>query len=510
MLVSKQGLAVAVCALTVAHPALADITPDEVWQDLEAYFQGFGYDVRATQSRANGALRLSDVALFMALPEGEGEMRAQIGEMLLSPDDGAVTISLPSRFPVVLNLTPTDQEGIETVEMTYEVALGDPQMTVSGAPDDTTWDYSFATMGVALSELIVDGDPAGTDAARLAVNAGPVEGSSRMELADGMRHVSQTVGFGDVTFDLSGLDPEAGTGATLAGALTGLTARNRATLPQQAASDDMSTLLAAGADVAGTLSWVTGQTAFTLSEPRGDTTGSTASGAGSVDFAVAPGGMNYDMDVAALEIEMTPPGWAFPLAAGMDRLALQLGAPVSASPEPQDIALGLTLGNLSLSEPVWAMIDPQAVLPRDPATVALDLTGKVTPYKNLFDPGALARLESGDVRPGEINALALNKLTAEAAGARLTGEGALTFDNSGLEDSDAMPAPEGTVDLQLVGANALIDKLMALGAVDQTQAMGARMMLGMFAVPGDTEDSLTSTIELKANGQILANGQRIK
>ena len=58
---------------------------------------------------------------------------------------------------------------------------------------------------------------------------------------------------------------------------------------------------------------------------------------------------------------------------------------------------------------------------------------------------------------------------------------------------------------------ALIGQIERLEAsVPEEQAAGARMMMGLFAVPGDGEDTLTSTIEVKGDGQILANGQRIK
>jgi hypothetical protein len=40
--------------------------------------------------------------------------------------------------------------------------------------------------------------------------------------------------------------------------------------------------------------------------------------------------------------------------------------------------------------------------------------------------------------------------------------------------------------------------------------MGARMMMGLFAQPGEGEDTLISTIEMKEDGSVLANGQRIK
>ncbi|WP_405117314.1 hypothetical protein [Phaeobacter sp. BS23] len=49
-----------------------------------------------------------------------------------------------------------------------------------------------------------------------------------------------------------------------------------------------------------------------------------------------------------------------------------------------------------------------------------------------------------------------------------------------------------------------------MGLVSDSDAMGARMMMGMLAVPGDGEDTLTSKIEVTEDGQIKANGQRIK
>ena len=56
----------------------------------------------------------------------------------------------------------------------------------------------------------------------------------------------------------------------------------------------------------------------------------------------------------------------------------------------------------------------------------------------------------------------------------------------------------------------LVAMASSVPVAPEEQAAGARMMMGLFAVPGDGEDTLTSTIEVKGDGQILANGQRIK
>lgn len=92
----------------------------------------------------------------------------------------------------------------------------------------------------------------------------------------------------------------------------------------------------------------------------------------------------------------------------------------------------------------------------------------------------------------------------------MTGTGDFAFNNDDLSTFDGMPAPSGEANLTLAGANTLLDKLIGMGLVSDSDAMGARMMMGMLAVPGDGEDTLTSKIEVTEDGQIKANGQRIK
>jgi len=48
-----------------------------------------------------------------------------------------------------------------------------------------------------------------------------------------------------------------------------------------------------------------------------------------------------------------------------------------------------------------------------------------------------------------------------------------------------------------------------MGVLPQEQAMSARMMMGMFAVPAG-DDAMESTLEVTEEGRVLANGQRIR
>jgi hypothetical protein len=103
----------------------------------------------------------------------------------------------------------------------------------------------------------------------------------------------------------------------------------------------------------------------------------------------------------------------------------------------------------------------------------------------------------------------INDLRLSLAGAELTGEGALELDNTDLTTYDGMPKPVGKINLALTGGNTLIDRLVELGLVPEEQAMVARMTMGMFMVPTG-EDSLKSELEFTEEGNLFANGQRLK
>ena len=268
--------------------------------------------------------------------------------------------------------------------------------------------------------------------------------------------------------------------------------------------------MAAGLEASGSIEIGPGRSEMTFTEEGAATKIISSSDGSGLRYSASQDGLSYDAGAQRLSWEAQTPEFPFPLSAEMNEMTAHALVPVSASDDPQDMAFGVTLGGLTLSDMIWNMFDPEAVMPRDPMTVMLDLSGQVTPYIDFFDPAQLATLEGGNTKPGELNALTLNDLTIEAGGAKLTGTGDFTFDNDDLESFDGMPAPTGTLELQADGANGLIDRLIELGVVSEQDAMGARMMLAMFAVSGSEPDSVSSTIEINDRGQILANGQRVK
>jgi hypothetical protein len=218
-------------------------------------------------------------------------------------------------------------------------------------------------------------------------------------------------------------------------------------------------------------------------------------------------GLAYAGAQKNVNVAVTAEGMPFPFEIAMAESGFNLAMPVSKSDEAQDFAFGLTLGSFTMSDMIWSMFDPAGQLPRDPATLVLDLAGKAKLLVDWMNPDAAAQMGGA---PGEVEALQLNTLVVDAAGAKLQGSGDVTFDGAGPSMVPGMGNPVGDVNLTLDGGNGLLDKLVAMGLLPQDQAMGARMMMGLFAVPGTEPDSLKSRIEFTQDGQILANGQRIR
>jgi hypothetical protein len=111
--------------------------------------------------------------------------------------------------------------------------------------------------------------------------------------------------------------------------------------------------------------------------------------------------------------------------------------------------------------------------------------------------------------PGELTSLDLTQILVKAAGTEIGATGALTFDNTDLVTFQGVPAPSGAINIDIKGVSALIDNLIKLGIITDDDAMGARMMLGMFTRPGAEADQVTSVIEFK-DGGLFANGQQLQ
>jgi hypothetical protein len=296
----------------------------------------------------------------------------------------------------------------------------------------------------------------------------------------------------------------------LSGSMAQVVFAGDATIPDSFESDDVAAALSEGFRFASSVEYETGRTAYRFEDAGDVLEGTQSSARGRLDTSMGPDGLSYGAGGEDVTMAVSSSDLPFPVNLNIARLGFDVTMPVIESEAMQEYGVNLELSEFTMSDQLWSMIDPAAQLPRDPATLRVDLDGTGRLFFNLLDPAEVEGLEGRDSIPGEVESLTLNELTLELAGASLSGEGAFTFDSDDLESFGGAPAPEGTLDLRLVGGNALLDTLVAMGLVPADQASGMRMMMGLFATPGDGEDELVSKIEVTGDGQVLANGQRLK
>ena len=228
---------------------------------------------------------------------------------------------------------------------------------------------------------------------------------------------------------------------------------------------------------------------------------SSTSGPTSVEGRIGDGRVSYGGDVDEIEyfVDLAAMGMP-PATVTMASASFGIETPIAKSDTPSDLRFQMAMRDVAIDEALWGMFDPGAVLPRDPINLVIDLAGQAQVLADFSD------VEAGTVpdMPYQVSSLALNELSVNFGGADVTGSGAVDISYNG-----PIPQPVGSLRFALNGINGLLDNLGTIGILNPEQAMPARMMLGMFATPvGD--DQLESVIEFKADGAIMANGQRIR
>ncbi|MEL7092255.1 MAG: DUF2125 domain-containing protein [Pseudomonadota bacterium] len=493
----------------ISSPVLADVTADQVWSDWQAYAAASGYDITASANSSGDGLTLTDIKLAIDLGEG-GAMNVDYGDyevVMSNQSDGTVAIALSESNTMTFDIN-DPEEGPISIKL--DIAQSNPTMTASGDPDAITYDYATEKLNLTLAGIETDGVILTDAVARFTADVANFAYTTTSATSD-MRSLQQNMSIDSVAYDMAFNAPDSDEAFSLKGQMNGLSLAGSGDLPLGGDGNDVNAMLSDGLKFDGTFKTTGGDYTASFNGPDGGGTfNTTSSGGAELRVAMDSAGLVYQVVQRALTVNALMTELPIPLSFSMNEARTAFQVPVQKSDAPQDFAMQIKLAGFEMSDMLWGMFDAGGQLPRDAANINVDLTGKAKLLFDYLDPAQAAVLEQADAAPGELNALTLNSVEVDMVGAKLTGTGDFTFDNSDLTTFDGMPRPEGAVDLQLVGGNGLLDKLVAMGFVPEEQAMGARMMMGLFAVPGDAADTLNSRIEINAEGQVLANGQRLR
>ncbi|WP_210529266.1 DUF2125 domain-containing protein [Rubellimicrobium arenae] len=488
-----------------AGPALADVTAQQVWDDWKAQMGVYGQDAISigSESQQGSVLTVTDLG-FNVTGEDGSTASGTLGQLVFTENgDGTVTVTMSEEYPITITTPANAETGSQASEVALALRQNGLSMKVSGQPGAMTYDVAAARYALELDSV----KEAGTEV--------PAEGLLAFNDVSGT-YTSTTGTTRDMTYDLTAAsmdllvdatNTEDGSHFMMSGKVNTVATKATASMPLDPAADP-EMMLMNGMAVDGGYTTANGSYMFEVTDATGPTNGSFTTQGSQMSFKLSRDAVAYNGQATNVALDVTSAAMPMPIKASLAQYGFNFEMPLAKSTAPAPWAMGINLTDLALNEEVWSMFDPQGILPHDPASLVMDLTGTATMLFDVADPSQAEAMAASPM-PAQINSANINALNVDFGGAQVTGSGAFTFDNSDMTTFPGMPRPTGAVDLRLDGVNGLIDKLVQMGLLPQDQVMGARMMLGAFTTPvGD--DQLTSRIEVTPDGQLLANGQRLQ
>jgi hypothetical protein len=493
----------ALSLVLLAQAAFAEVTPAEVWANWQALATSAGQEIAFDNVAESGdAIEVTGLLITYTDDLG-GSFSANIDKVNFADNgDGTVGVTMSESYPMTLAF-PAEDEGPSAMKLT----VNQPGLliTAGGSATETKYDFTAPTVSVLLDEIK---DQAGTilDTKADLVLTGSTA-SYLVATAGDATQLDSSFAAGALTLNVSGANPESGESGTVTVSFNDLKGSTKGNLLGAEMMANMATALNSGFTTDSTMSFGAMALTADVTDAMGPTAikGSATGG----DFVLALDKMriNYGTSLKGAQFTISGAQIPFPeVAVGFAESGFNMLIPSSKSETPQDFAFLTKIVDLTVSEDVWGLFDPAATLSREPATFILDTKGTGRWLQDIMDPEV--QME-GVEPPGELNSLDLTQVLLKAAGAEIGATGGLTFDNADLTTFQGMPAPSGTINVTIKGVNQLIDNLIAMGLLPEDQAMGARMMMGMFTRPGAGPDEVTSVIEFK-DGGLFANGQQLQ
>ncbi len=485
--------------------SFANVTPEDVWQSWQDGAAAIGQKVTAASAARDGdALVVKGITI--AMDGANGGTAAFETIRFKDNGDGTVGIILPESYPVKLTI-PAKGSDTGPSDLTINVAMAGATITASGTPEALSYQTDAPEVTIALGE-VKPADGSKVDATA-EVRLTGVTGTYLVEGAEAGKKLTEDFAAKSFELKVKGTDPKTQSAFDMSASIAEFGGKIAIDGMPGGDITDLNAALKAGFAVDGSFKY--GATSFDINATdAGKPTKVAGSlGGGDVTITMDATKLHYRSGSKAVSLTINSPDIPVPdLTVGLGEAAFELLMPVVKSDSSADFALLTKIVDLKVSDAIWAMIDPTAALPHDPATLILDTTGTATMTKDIMAE-ANAIQGGNDAPPGMLNSLNLNQFSLKIAGAEVAGKGAFTFDNSDMTTFNGVPAPTGKIDIKATGVNALIDTLVKMGLLPQDQVMQGRMMLAMFANTSTTADEITSTLEFK-DKQFYANGQQLQ
>lgn len=491
----------------MATPTFAEVNALNVWDIFTAQYKSMGLKIEATQIREANTLKLQDIKISGQFPFDWGSITITTTEFsMLENADGTVAVQFPENMPLAVALSLPDDLFITA---TLDYSHKGYKLLASGDPDNIRLDYSADLIELILTDIKPPEQKDLTAAGKLSMSG--ISGVTTLQTGE-MLTASQTY-----SVDKTGMDWDysikGSAGSKTFLEIQYLDGKNEIVLPntgldfaniadQFRNGVSIKTAYTSGTYITKATNSLNGKTVMEqdVSVDKSDTIMSLAQDG----FKMKATADNYLVDATVKELP-------FPIRGKTGRFFGDFQFPLLKNDaQDQDIVYNFSMDDFTMDPEIWALFDQKEILNRNPASFTLNLSGKAKLFYDLLDFEAMKKVGEEKLKFGEISSVRINRLAFSAVNTELTGTGAFNFNNDDLETFGGMPAPDGSILFKLSGLDGLIDNLTEIGLIADDDIMGIRMGIMLMAVTGDKDDTLVSDIKITPDGQISANGKRIK
>lgn len=487
-----------------AAASWADVTPDQVWQDIEAQLKDAGYLVAATLTSSSGTLTASGLQIAQILPDSDIQVKFDIGSMTMTPNDaGEVIVTLPPSFPIDVR---RDVGMDEDFQVTLNHRSTDLEIVAKQATSGVVYSYGADMIAVEMADFSADGFDPETDRVNAVMRMRDVTATALAE---------QTVPpSNDLQLNIGLIEVEASANSgtedsfDLVTGISDVTYAAQIQVPEGASFDDLYPALQDGLSVTSAYDAQASHAKIFIKDGSETTTIDLITGPISATNAISRTAAQIQGDANDLRFEMTSADLPFPVSGTIANTSYGFDMPLAANAASQSFNIVMGLTGFGMSESIWSMFDPTAHFERSPFDLVLKLSGTGVLGVDLLSD-ALQSREPVYGQDGQIESLQLREFRLSGLGAEVTADGAFSFDNSDLVTFDGAPRPTGEATLVVRGLNQLMDGLTNAGLIASDDIFMARMMLGAFMTPSG-EDELTSDFEITPDGKVFSNGQRLR
>ena len=486
----------------------AQMNASIVWDEIKHIASENGYKISAIISQSEKGINITDFALINKANATSEVANVEIDLLdiqILERSDGSVEIRPDYDQEITIKL----YEGREFSSFVLKPLNDNTTMIISGEVGAPDFQINSSLFGMTLKDYELPSRYQGNEffEASIILNAmvlnqafaGKIQDSSKSSFQAGSLNLF-------LNFDI----PAEQMSGLIKYNLEDILVISRQDNLVSNTSENLTNLLETGYNALGSYSVGVGSIEFDFSSPDGNLTGKLASENSNVSTSLTKNGLLFDAYFANGLFKLNSSVMPIPVDISLKNGNYGFTMPILKQTEPQNFGLRFGVSDLLIAQDLWGLLDPNNNLKNDPINAKIALSGKAKLLENLteFRPEIYEGNSSNSI-PVEVDGIFLDKLDLSLMGTSLQGEGSVTLDNEDVTTFDGFPKPVGSFEFVLTGVNALVDKLINSGFIDSDTGIGARMMLGMFAIPTG-EDELSSKIEFNSLGHILANGQRLR